>query len=68
MDDNVHMQNTIQFIDKLQDLNKDFDLMLYPNERHGVGNPKRNHLTREAVQFWFRHFLGKDLVIEENEG
>ncbi len=64
MDDNVHMQNTIQLISKLEDLNKDFDLMLYPNARHGVGYPKRNHSVRENVQFWFHHFLGKDLVVE----
>ena len=63
MDDNVHMQNTIQFIDKLTDLNKDFELMLYPNARHGVSFPKRNHVSRESVQFWFKNFLGKDLVI-----
>lgn len=61
MDDNVHMQNTIQLIDKLQDLNKDFELMLYPNARHGVGFPKRNHAVREEVEFWFKHFLGKKL-------
>ena len=65
MDDNVHMQNTIQFIEKLQTLNKDFELMLYPNDRHGIRPPKRDHLTRENVQFWFRHFLGQDLILEE---
>ena len=64
MDDNVHMQNTIQLIGKLEDLNKDFELMLYPNARHGVGYPKRNHVSRESVQFWFRHFLGKKLKIK----
>jgi len=64
MDDNVHMQNTIQFISKLQDLNKDFELMLYPNARHGVGYPKRNHSVREKVQFWFQHFWGKELDVE----
>jgi dipeptidyl-peptidase-4 len=64
MDDNVHMQNTIQFISKLEDLNKDFKLMLYPNARHGVGYPKRNHSAREGVQFWFKHFLGQELVTE----
>ncbi len=63
MDDNVHMQNTIQFIDKLTNLNKDFELMLYPNARHGIGFPKRNHIYRESVQFWFKHFLGKELEI-----
>jgi len=64
MDDNVHMQNTIQFIDKLEDLDKDFELMLYPNARHGVGRSKRNHVTREIAQFWFRHFLDRELTLE----
>jgi dipeptidyl-peptidase-4 len=58
------MQNTIQLVDKFTNLNKDFELMLYPNERHGVGYPKRIHATREYVQFWFRHFLGKEFVKE----
>ncbi len=61
MDDNVHMQNTIQLIDKLENLNKDFELMIYPNERHGVRFPKFKHAARESMQFWFRYFLGTDL-------
>jgi len=48
MDDNVHMQNTIQLVSKLQDLGKDFELMLYPGGRHGWGGAKRRHSTREA--------------------
>ena len=42
-------------------------LMLYPNERHGIRPPKRNHTTRESVQFWFRHFLEKELIMGGNE-
>jgi dipeptidyl-peptidase-4 len=64
MDDNVHMQNTIQLIDSFEDLNKDFDLMLYPNSRHGIGYPKRNHSVRESTQFWFHHFLDQELVVD----
>lgn len=64
LDDNVHMQNTIQLVDKFTTLNKDFELMLYPNERHGIRFPKWAHARREYVQFWFRHFLGKDFVKE----
>lgn len=64
MDDNVHMQNTIQLVDKLTNLDKHFELMLYPNERHGVGFPKWKHAQREAIDFWYRNFLGKDFVIE----
>ena len=64
MDDNCHMQNTIQLVDKLTTLNKRFELMLYPNERHGVGFPKLMHAQREYVEFWFKNFLGKDFVKE----
>lgn len=39
IDDNVHMQNTIQFAYELQKAGKQFELMLYPKSRHGVTNP-----------------------------
>lgn len=64
LDDNVHLQNTIQFADKMISLNKDFEMMIYPNERHGYGFPKRNHQYREYVQFWFKHFLNKEFKSE----
>ena len=35
MDDNVHMQNSMQLVDTLQQMNKEFELMLFPGERHG---------------------------------
>ncbi|HCY76662.1 MAG TPA: S9 family peptidase [Ignavibacteriales bacterium] len=64
LDDNCHMQNTLQLVDKLTNLNKHFELMIYPNERHGVGFPKWVHAQTEYVQFWFKNFLGKDFVKE----
>jgi dipeptidyl-peptidase-4 len=39
IDDNVHMQNTIQFAYELQKAGKPFQLMLYPRSRHGVMDP-----------------------------
>ncbi len=39
IDDNVHVQNTIQFIYELQKAGKQFQLMLYPKSRHGVTDP-----------------------------
>ena len=39
IDDNVHMQNTMQFIYELQKAGKQFQLMLYPKSRHGVTDP-----------------------------
>ena len=39
IDDNVHVQNTIQFAYELQKAGKQFQLMLYPKSRHGVTDP-----------------------------
>ncbi len=39
IDDNVHIQNTMQFIYELQQAGKQFELMLYPKSRHGVTDP-----------------------------
>jgi dipeptidyl-peptidase-4 len=35
IDDNVHVQNTLQFALALQKANKQFELMIYPQSRHG---------------------------------
>jgi dipeptidyl-peptidase-4 len=59
MDDNVHMQNSIQLISKLQDLGKDFQFMMYPNGRHGWGGPKATHLQELQNKFWLKEFFGK---------
>lgn len=39
IDDNVHMQNTIQFIYELEKANKPYQLQVYPKSRHGVVDP-----------------------------
>ena len=36
MDDNVHLQNTLQLAYELQRAEKPFEMMLYPKSRHGV--------------------------------
>jgi dipeptidyl-peptidase 4 len=59
MDDNVHMQNTIQLIDELQNLEKDFELMIYPNQRHGIRYHKYPHSAKLDVNFWFKNLLDK---------
>jgi len=61
MDNNVHMQNTLQLVNKFIDLDKDFEMMLYPGEKHGVRFPKWIHSQRNKWNFWFRNFFGKEL-------
>lgn len=61
MDDNVHLQNTIQLVNKFQDLNKHFELMLYPGERHGWGGAKGLHSRNETYRFVYTNLLEKPL-------
>ncbi len=51
MDDNVHMQNAIQFIDALQKAGKmNFRFMVYPKSRHGVRSPHLRKLRRAFIR------------------
>jgi dipeptidyl-peptidase-4 len=45
-DDNVHPQNTTKLIDALIKKRKQFDLMIYPNETHGIRG------TDEVIHLW----------------
>jgi dipeptidyl-peptidase-4 len=56
MDDNVHLQNTLQFTYELQKAGKQFDLMLYPRSRHGITDPAQNtHLRHRMLEFILEH-------------
>lgn len=59
MDDNVHFQNSVYLISRLEDEGKSFQFMLYPNGRHGLGGAKATHLTNERNKFWLSNFFGK---------
>lgn len=59
MDDNVHLQNSIYLISKMEDEGKLFQFMLYPGGRHGWGGAKAAHSKSEANNFWLKSFFGK---------
>jgi len=51
-DDNVHFQNSMQMINELIDANKDFNLMIYPRQKHGINPTKdRIHLYEKMTKF-----------------
>ena len=63
-DDNVHMQNSLVLVNKLQDLKKHFEFMLYPGERHGIGGNNRakgEHNRTEAYNFYYQYLLKKPI-------
>ncbi len=51
MDDNVHLQNSLQLMQALEQADKDFEVMLYPTSRHGIGG---KHYQRLMVEFMKR--------------
>ena len=52
IDDNVHLQNSMQLIYGLERAGKDFDMKLYPASRHGVRDPRLVwDLQREMTDF-----------------
>ena len=57
MDDNVHMQNSIQLLSALQDQGKPVEFMLYPGGRHGWGGAKGKHFNDLKNQFIYKHLL-----------
>ena len=59
MDDNVHMQNSIQLLSALQDQGKQVEFMLYPGGRHGWGGAKGKHFNDLKNQFIYKHLLEK---------
>jgi len=55
-DDNVHYQNTLQFINKCIELNKPVDMFIYPNRAHSIsGGNTRLHLFTKITDYFLRN-------------
>ncbi|WP_298063808.1 S9 family peptidase [uncultured Rikenella sp.] len=49
-DDNVHIQNSYEMIERLVRAGKPFEMLIYPDKNHGMGS-SRDHLLRRAIEF-----------------
>lgn len=49
-DDNVHIQNSYEMIERLVRAGKPFEMLIYPDKNHGMGS-SRDHLLRRAIGF-----------------
>jgi dipeptidyl aminopeptidase/acylaminoacyl peptidase len=56
LDDNVPPNNTMLVVDALIRANKDFDLIMLPNRRHGFGNEA--YMVRRRWDYFVKHLLG----------
>ncbi|MDP9205720.1 MAG: S9 family peptidase [Gemmatimonadota bacterium] len=56
LDDNVPPNNTLLVVDALIKANKDFDLILLPNRRHGFGNEA--YMVRRRWDYFVKNLLG----------
>jgi dienelactone hydrolase len=59
MDDNVPPYNTYLVVDALVKANKDFDLIIFPNARHGYGADS-NYMMRRRWDYFVKNLLGVD--------
>jgi dipeptidyl-peptidase-4 len=64
MDDNVHMQNSMQLVKKLQEKKKHFEFMLYPGGRHGWGGNQQLHSQNEIAMFIYKNLLEREMPKE----
>ena len=64
LDDNVHFQNTLQLVRKLQESGKKFQLMVYPEGFHGYRGEQRKFWDRDNMIFWYKYLLGRNIPSE----
>ncbi|MCI0435095.1 MAG: S9 family peptidase, partial [Gemmatimonadetes bacterium] len=58
LDDNVPPHNTMVVVDALIAANKDFDLILMTNRRHGFGNEP--YMMRRRWDYFVKHLMGAE--------
>jgi dipeptidyl-peptidase 4 len=56
-DDNVHVQGTERLVNRLVELDKPFDLMIYPNRTHAIaeGPGTTVHLHKLIARYFLEH-------------
>jgi dipeptidyl aminopeptidase/acylaminoacyl peptidase len=59
MDNNVPPYNTYLVVDALIKANKDFDLIVFPQQRHGYG-ADNNYMIRRRWDYFVRHLMGAE--------
>ena len=57
-DDNVHFQNSVQMLEKLQEAGKQFSFMAYPNKTHSISGERTQVHLYSMMTDWVFEKLG----------
>lgn len=57
LDDNVPPYNTLLVVEALEKANKDYDLVIFPNSRHGYGEYSL-YMTRRRWDYFVKNLMG----------
>jgi dipeptidyl aminopeptidase/acylaminoacyl peptidase len=60
MDNNVPPYNTLLVVDALIRANKDFDLLLLPNQAHGYAGTAGTYMMRRRWDYFVKWLLGAE--------
>jgi dipeptidyl aminopeptidase/acylaminoacyl peptidase len=67
IDSNVPPYNTYLVVDALVKANKDFDLIVFPHQRHGFG-VDNNYMMRRRWDYFVKHLMGAEPPAEYRIG
>jgi dipeptidyl-peptidase-4 len=56
-DDNVHLTNTIEFVSRLQEVNRSCDMLLFPNMNHSINGCNARALVYGRMLNYFEKNL-----------
>jgi dipeptidyl aminopeptidase/acylaminoacyl peptidase len=59
MDSNVPPENTLLVVQALIEANKDFDMLMLPNQAHGYGSMS-DYMTRRRWDYFVRYLMGAE--------
>ncbi len=54
-DDNVHFQNTIEMARRLNRCNKQYDMMVYPDQNHSMRPDAASHIRQKMIDYTLEH-------------
>ena len=64
IDDNVNPSATFKLAEALINADKDFDLVIFPSQRHGYGGKHRNYFIKKRWNYFVEHLRGADPIWE----